>query len=139
MDQLIKTMDSIFNGKFKVLSRFSTTGVLNTLIDFIVFMLCQSILGINYAISQVMGYSFGIINSFIFNKKWTFERGSSDKKIIHELAQFIIVNLISLIVTLFLIKYLVGSFNLNVYLSKIIVTLIAQVINFGSYKLWIFN
>ncbi|OBR89805.1 MULTISPECIES: GtrA family protein [Clostridium] len=139
MDQLIKTMDSIFNGKLKLLSRFSATGVINTIIDFAVFTLCQSVFGLHYTISQVIGYSFGVVNSFIFNKKWTFEYKSSGKKVIRELSQFAIVNLISLIATLVFMKFLINDFNLNVYLSKIVVTLIAQVINFLLYKIWVFN
>ncbi|AGY76727.1 GtrA family protein [Clostridium autoethanogenum] len=139
MDQLIKTMDFIFNGKLKLLSRFSATGVINTIIDFAVFTLCQSVFGLHYTISQVIGYSFGVVNSFIFNKKWTFEYKSSGKKVIREVSQFVIVNLISLISTLVFMKFLINDFNLNVYLSKIIVTLIAQVINFLLYKIWVFN
>ncbi|RMC91744.1 GtrA family protein [Clostridium autoethanogenum] len=139
MDQLIKTIDFIFNGKLKLLSRFSATGVINTIIDFAVFTLCQSVFGLHYTISQVIGYSFGVVNSFIFNKKWTFEYKSSGKKVIREVSQFVIVNLISLISTLVFMKFLINDFNLNVYLSKIIVTLIAQVINFLLYKIWVFN
>ncbi|MBP2033865.1 putative flippase GtrA [Clostridium algifaecis] len=139
MNVLNKTLDSIFNGKLKLLSRFSATGVLNTIIDFAIFTICESLLGIHYTISQVIGYSFGVANSFVFNKKWTFDHNNSNKKMIHELFQFIVVNIISLIVTLIFIKALVNDFNINVYVSKIIVTLIAQVINFLLYKIWVFN
>ncbi|WP_338433133.1 GtrA family protein [Clostridium tyrobutyricum] len=139
MNSLAKTINHIFNDKLKLLSRFSITGVLNTLIDFIVFSLCQSVFGFHYTISQVSGYSFGVANSFIFNKKWTFESNKPKKKLYHELIQFIIVNIVSLLITIFFMKLLINTFTMNVYISKIIVTLIAQVINFLSYKLWVFN
>lgn len=139
MSVLNKTIDSVFNGKLKLLSRFSVTGVLNTIIDFAIFTICESLLGIHYTISQIIGYSCGVVNSFVFNKKWTFDNTNSHKKTFHELFQFTIVNIISLIVTLIFIKVLVNNFNINVYVSKIIVTLIAQVINFLSYKIWVFN
>ncbi|NMM62916.1 GtrA family protein [Clostridium sp. P21] len=129
----------IFDGKFKSLSRFSLVGISNTLIDFIVFTIFQSLVGVSYTLSQVLGYSFGVINSFIFNKKWTFQGGKSNKKVYHELFQFIIVNVLSLSITLICMKLLVKDFNLNVYLAKIIVTFIAQVTNFIAYKLWVFN
>lgn len=139
MDSLTKTMNYIFNGRLKLLSRFSATGVLNTLIDFIVFTICQSILGLHYTISQIIGYSFGIGNSFIFNKKWTFEADNSKKRLHHELFQFIIVNIISLSVTIVFMKFLIGNFNCNVYAAKIVVTLAAQLLNFILYKIWVFN
>jgi putative flippase GtrA len=132
-------MDFIFNGRLKLLSRFSATGILNTLIDFIVFTICQSIIGLYYTISQIIGYSFGIANSFIFNKKWTFEAGNSRKKLYYELFQFTVVNIISLSVTLVFMKILISNFNSNIYLAKIIVTLMAQAVNFILYKIWVFN
>ncbi|MFL0194758.1 GtrA family protein [Clostridium sp. WILCCON 0269] len=139
MSQLTKAADSIFNGRLKALSRFSVTGVLNTLIDFCVFTICESLFGIHYTISQVLGYSFGVINSFIFNRKWTFEGKASDKEVHHELIQFVAVNICSLIVTVLCIKFLVNDFSINVYISKVIVTFIAQIINFLLYKLWVFS
>ncbi|KAA8679353.1 GtrA family protein [Clostridium sp. MT-14] len=139
MNQLIKTMDSIFNGRLKLLSRFSTTGVLNTIIDFLVFTLCQSVVGLYYTVSQIIGYSCGVINSFVFNKKWTFQYDNPDKNIVREVIQFVLVNVLSLFVTVVLMKFLIDSFNFNVYVSKVVITLAAQVINFVSYKLWVFN
>ncbi|BAH05632.1 hypothetical protein CKR_0581 [Clostridium kluyveri NBRC 12016] len=143
MTQLIKTkypiLNRIFNGKLKCISRFSATGVLNTLVDFCVFTICESLFGIHYALSQVLGYGFGIINSFIMNKKWTFESKASNKKVYHELIQFIVVNVCSLTITVVCMKLLVNNFSINIYISKVIVTLIAQVVNFLLYKLWVFN
>lgn len=139
MSQLIKTVDFIFNGKLKLLSRFSATGVLNTIIDFLVFTLCQSIIGLYYTVSQVVGYSCGVANSFIFNKKWTFQYDNPDKNIVHEILQFVVVNIVSLIITVIFMKLLVDRFDLNVYISKVIVTFAAQMINFLSYKIWVFN
>lgn len=139
MSQLIKTMNFIFNGRLKLLSRFSTTGILNTVIDFAVFTLCQGAIGLHYTTSQIIGYSCGVANSFVFNKKWTFEYKNSDKNAGYELIQFILVNVVSLFITVVLMKFLVNNFDFNIYVSKIVVTLAAQVINFLLYKLWVFN
>ena len=135
---MVKLIDNILKGKLKQLSRFATVGVANTIIDFLVFTVCSSVFGINYIISQALGYSFGIANSFTFNQKWTFQSRNTRKKIFHELLQFIIINLSTLIITLIILNILVKDFNVNVYAAKVITTLIAQVINFFAYKLWIF-
>ena len=143
MIQLTKTkypiFNRIFNGKLKYISRFSATGILNTLVDFCVFTICESLFGIYYTLSQIIGYSFGIINSFIFNKKWTFGSKISNKKVYYELIQFIVVNICSLTITVVCMRFLVNNFSINIYISKVIVTLIAQVVNFLLYKLWVFN
>ena len=135
----VKSINYILYSKFKHISRFSIVGAANTLIDFLVFTTLHGLFGFNYIFSQVLGYSFGVTNSFIFNKKWTFEDRNSSKKGIYELLQFIVVNLISLIITIAAMKFLVTNLNLNVYVSKVVVTFIAQVTNFCAYKLWVFN
>jgi putative flippase GtrA len=139
----VKALEEVRNlilyGRLKGITRFSLVGIANTLIDFLVFTLLHGFIGLNYIASQTMGYSFGIANSFVLNKKWTFSRINSNKKTSHELFQFIIVNLISLAITLMAMNFLVKSLNMNVYISKIIVTLIAQITNFLAYKLWVFN
>lgn len=129
----------ILNGRFKHISRFSIVGVTNTLVDFLMFTIFHELVGIGYMTSQILGYGFGIANSFIFNKKWTFQDRKANKKILYELLQFILVNLISLIITVLVMKVLVNSLNINVYIAKVMVTLIAQITNFLAYKLIVFN
>ena len=85
-------------------------GVVNTLIDFAVFTIFHSLFGVNYTASQALGYSFGVANSFMFNRKWTFEDRNANKKTFHEFLQFIVVNLISLIITMVAINLLVKRF-----------------------------
>lgn len=135
----VNTTNYLSQGKLKRLSRFSIVGVLNTLMDFTIFTLFHSLFQLNYAVSQIAGYNFGIANSFIFNRNWTFGDKNADKKTVHELLQFIGINLVSLIITIIFMKILVNTFNINVYVSKIMVTLIAQVTNFLGYKIWVFK
>ena len=139
MKSVVKVNKYIFNGKFKHISRFSIVGIANTFIDFLIFTIFNELVGVEYMASQVLGYSFGVANSFIFNKKWTFQDRKANKKILYELLQFMIINLISLIITVIVMNLLVKSFNINVYVAKIIVTLIAQITNFLAYKLLVFS
>lgn len=72
----MRTLETYINyiiyGKLKHITRFSLVGVANTIIDFLIFTLFNSFIGLNYLVSQIFGYSFGIANSFVLNKKWTF-------------------------------------------------------------------
>jgi putative flippase GtrA len=139
MKLVIRVTNYVLNGKFKNLSRFSIIGVLNTLMDFAIFTIFHSLFEVNYAVSQILGYSFGVINSFVFNKNWTFGDRNANKKTTREFLQFIVINLISLAITIIFMKLLIKNLELNVYIAKIIVTFIAQVTNFLGYKLWVFN
>lgn len=139
MKSVDKVNKYISNGKLKHISRFSIVGVTNTILDFLIFTIFNGVVGAGYTTSQILGYGFGIINSFIFNKKWTFQNHKSNKKILYEIFQFIIVNLISLIVTVIVMNLLVKNLNINVYVAKVMVTLTAQIINFLAYKFLVFS
>ena len=139
MKQLTKAVNYMIFGKLRYISRFSMVGVMNTAVDFLMFTLCQSVFGIGYSVSQIIGYSFGVINSYILNKKFTFEDRKVSKKTFQELLQFVIVNAVSLCVTIIAMNVLIVSLNRGVYLSKILVTLLAQITNYLGYKLWVFN
>ena len=139
MKQLTKAINYIVYGKLKHISRFSMVGVINTAVDFLMFTLCQSVFGLGYTLCQVVGYSFGVINSFILNKKWTFDDRNASKKTFHELVQFAIVNLVSLCITIIAMNTFITSLNQGVYVSKILVTVLAQITNFLGYKLWVFS
>lgn len=132
-------IDYLFYGKLKHLTRFSVVGVLNTLIDFVVFSVLQGAFGFNYTFSQFLGYSCGIANSFILNKNWTFKEGNSKNKTTKELTQFVTVNIITLAITMISINYLTKDLLINVYIAKVMVTVLAQISNFVLYKLWIFK
>lgn len=139
MKSLEKVVDFFFFDKLRYLSRFSVVGVLNTVVDFAAFTLLNGLFGVNYLISQFFGYGFGTLNSFILNKKWTFNDNKSKKILVNELGEFLVINTISLLLTLLFMNVFINDLNINVYVSKIAVTLIAQIVNFLGYKLWVFN
>lgn len=55
------------------LLKYAVIGVLNTLITLVVFYILNTRLGLSYGISNVVGYIFGVINSFLWNRNWVFK------------------------------------------------------------------
>ena len=53
-------------------AKYVTVGLLNTAVTLVVIFLCKSILGINPYLSNAIGYICGLLNSFIWNKRWVF-------------------------------------------------------------------
>lgn len=53
--------------------KYSMVGVMNTLITLVVIYVCKSLLDINEYVSNTVGYIAGLINSFLWNKKWVFK------------------------------------------------------------------
>lgn len=125
--------------KYRHFRRFVIVGAINTAVDFCTFAFLHSFWGADKLLSQAAGYSAGIINSFIFNKLWTFENRATRLETIQQSSKFIIVNALSLALTLLGLRVLNDSLGLNTYLSKAVVTLLAQLINFSGYKFWVFS
>lgn len=125
--------------KYKSLPRFAIVGCINTGVDFAVFFLLNY-LGVNYLICQVAGYSLGLINSFVMNKLWSFESKMSGISTLNQFIKFAGINLLSLGASLIGLKLLNGYQSINVYYSKVLVTIfLTQFINYFGYKLWVFK
>ncbi|MFL0197135.1 GtrA family protein [Clostridium sp. WILCCON 0269] len=124
--------------KFTHIIRFGCVGCLNTMFDFVIFCVLNSLFGINYIISQILSYSGGTLNSYILNKFWTFNDRKTNKKTAQEIVQFIVVNSISLSVSLIGLSILIDS-SINSFFAKIISMVLAQVVNFLGYRFWVFG
>lgn len=113
--------------------RFAAVGVSNTAIDFIVFMLLHSLIGV--APAQVISYGAGTANSYFWNRRWTFERGKGWN--MGELLRFLLVNAVVAAITTMAISFI--SATIPVWIAKIAVTILGLTINFGFSKLWVFR
>lgn len=134
--------------------KFAVVGVLNTLVDFAVFQTLNLLLGWVYA-AQVAGFTCGVINSYLWNSNWTFR--SERTKSFREMALFLLVNLISLCVSLgvmWLCREVFGVTNawaagwmpasLSGFvkgdtIAKLIATCFSIVVNYVGNRLFVFN
>jgi putative flippase GtrA len=127
----------MFKPSFFTFVRFSLVGALNTLIDFLVFFLLNHGLGVFYLWAQIASYSCGVFNSFLFNKYWTFRKRRTPFG--NELVKFLIVNFLSLVVSVVILYSLNTFFHFDVILSKLITTFSGVTFNFVGSKFWVFN
>jgi len=125
--------------KYKSIIKFGIVGCINTGVDFITFTLLLSMFGIDKLVCQVGGYSMGIINSFVLNKLWTFNDKKEKTNTVAQFIKFVVTNMISLGISLVGLNVLSNKLYINVYVSKIIVTLFLQVFNYVVYKMFIFK
>jgi putative flippase GtrA len=116
--------------------KFGITGVMNTLVDFLVFTVL-SYVGVNMYLSQVVSYSCGMLNSYAVNRKWTFR--SQGSFFGSQMGKFLITNLSLLGVSLVVLNIGTGTFALPRLLSKLIATCITMVLGFILNRLWVFK
>ncbi len=117
--------------------KFNLVGVLNTLVDFIVYTALTA-LGLNITVSNVISYGCGIANSYICNSSWTFK--GQQKRSVKEALMFLAVNLVSLGVSTSVLHLCRYVFNIQSdILCKVISIPCAMVANFAGNKLFVFK
>jgi len=130
------TMKS-FMIQHKQIAKFSIVGVLNTGIDFGVFILLVNVLRLDSIGSNVLSYSCGVINSYLFNRTWTFK--VRRRMGLVEFSKFVIVNLITLGISTLILYYFENIMEYHVYISKAIAILFSMIVNFIGSKLLVFK
>lgn len=62
---------------FVQLLKYGVIGVSNTLITLVVFYVINTLMGLDYAVANTLGYILGLINSFVWNRTWVFRIGGN--------------------------------------------------------------
>lgn len=123
---------NIFSQFFK----YSVVGIFNTIIGLGIILLLYNFYNVNYILSNIIGYFFGLINSFIWNKKWTFR---SENPYLKEVLPFFTIFIISYIANLFTVMVSVEILRFNPNISQVLGTGIYAVSNFLLNRKWTFS
>ena len=115
--------------------KFTLVGLLNTGIDVAIFFLLTW-LGIAYVAAQIVSYSCGAANSYLLNKVWTFRSCGLSYA---EMVRFVVVNLISLGISVVCLAFLHDMAGLTLAVAKGGATACALAANFIGNKLWVFR
>ena len=101
--------------------KFLLVGVLNTGIDFGVLNLLMFLTGITsgfyYSIFKAISFTCGVVNSYIWNKRWTFQKGKKLEK--KEFSKFFTISLI--------------AFGVNIGVASVLVNLVGPIHGISPY------
>ena len=134
----------LFSKLFKLPSfgqfiRFSVVGLINTLIDFLVYFgLTRTIswFGEHYLIANALSFAAASTNSFFLNKHWTFD---NQKKGGGQYFKFIAVVAFTLMLSEVVLFFLVNRLGIYDLFAKILVLIVSVVSNFLLSKLLVFK
>jgi len=127
---------NFFNEGINKFIKFGLVGVLNTLINWIIFILLNFI-GIYYIVANIIAYAIATANSYIWNSKWVFKYNGENKK--ETTVKFVILNLIGLGLNTAILYLLVDMAGFNKLIALIITTGIVMIINYILNKVWVFQ
>ena len=138
--------------------KFGAVGLLNTVVDYIVFYIALVLLNVDKSVSQVFATACAMCVSYIVNKNWTFkEKGRTSKA---QVAKFIVTNIVSMSFTIIFMNFFHDVLGIHLWASnilkavgisyvldgdmgvmfcKIIASLLSFVINFIGNKFWVFK
>lgn len=117
---------------------YGIVGGINTGVDFAVFMLLYAFTPLAAPIRQAIGYTVGILCSFILNRNVTFRDGIR-LRLSHEVGRFVAVNLVSLATSMLVIYLLEDMLGVPATLAKAMVTVLTATINYFGYKVFVFR
>ena len=117
--------------------KFAIVGVANTLIDMGVYALLAQLMGVNPYFAQVISYSCGMLNSYVFNRSWTFR--SQARFFSPALVRFVILNLVMLGVSTGLLYRFLDQLGLHKMIAKVLATGFTLCLSFVVNRLWVFK
>ncbi|MBP3517208.1 MAG: GtrA family protein [Parabacteroides sp.] len=117
--------------------KYGIVGVSNTVITAVVIWIMMMLFGCSDVVSNVVGYVAGVLNSFIWNKQWTFR---SSAGWVGSAVRFGAVFGVCYLLQLgFLVYVLIPHFSFGSYYNQLIAMAFYTVINFVMNKLYTFR
>ncbi|MCS7461588.1 GtrA family protein [Paenibacillus doosanensis] len=116
--------------------KFSAVGAMNSLIDLAVFTVL-TYFQMYYLAAQCISFLCGVLNSYAFNRSWTFQRtGRIDRR---EFLKFLTLNTAVLLLTSGVLSFLYAQLDLPLLVSKLGSAAAGVCINFAGSRLWVFR
>lgn len=114
------------------IASYGAVGVLNTLITAVVIWVTLKKMHLSPELSNALGYAAGVVNSFLFNSRFTFKSQYNWRKF----WLFISVFLCCYLLQFGVLKWLEYNTDIDAYVQQLIAMLSFNVANFAMNK-WI--
>ncbi len=115
--------------------KFVLVGAMTTALNFVIFAICLK-LGLHYLPAAIVAFAIATINSYTWNRIWTFRAGKHRNE---RLAKFTVVQLVGLSINLVALSFFVESFGMNELLAQLLANGFVVLSNFTGNKLWTFR
>lgn len=118
--------------------KFALVGVVNTGVDFAIFMLLVYALGVPAWLAQIASYAGGVANSFWLNRRWTFRAAGSGSHW-REAMRFAAVNGASFLAATAVLIGLHQGFGWSPAAAKAASIAFSMAVNYAGSRYWVFH
>jgi putative flippase GtrA len=123
----------------KTVHKFLLLGILSTLIDYILYS-SAILLGVNYVIAIIAGYSAGLLANYIIGRNFIFTSGHKFKSSKYEFAAVVAIALFGVLFTIAIVKILSYSLlHMDPLFSRLIAIVIVFFWNYFARKFFVYN
>ena len=122
--------------RFRRLITYGIMGVINTVVDYVVFALAYDLLHISAGVSQAAGFLTGSVCGYLLNSNITFAEGKGRTKA--QFVQYVGVDIILGGLSSVAMAWAEGI-GLNAYLVKIVLTAVIALLHYTIYKYLVFQ
>mgnify|MGYP001558705825 FL=1 len=145
---MIANFLSRYSAVFYQIAKFGVVGVLNTMMDWgilnILMFLSGVYAGLAYSGFKAISFGIAIVNSYLWNKYWTFESGTSRD---NEFLKFLIISAIGALINIGIASSIVNftapfsglSLPIWANIAAAAATAVSMVWNFTGYKFIVFS
>lgn len=123
----------------KQAGKFIIVGLINTALDFSVYFLLTRLIGFmgtHPVLAKGISFSAGVLNSYIWNRKWTFK---STAQPIRTIFPFIFVSVTGLLINTGVMQLLFMKWKWSEVVAIILATAVTITWNFGLNKILVFR
>lgn len=120
--------------------RYLVFGVLSTIINIVVFAICERILHLSTIISNVIAWIIAVLFAYITNKLYVFDSKTTKKQeLAKEIISFFSARIFTLVIETIFLKIVIDKLGFNEILMKIISNVIVIFLNYVFSKIFIFK
>lgn len=117
-------------------SKFILVGICNTVLGYIIIFSLMYLLNISPEISNIAGYSVGLIVSYFLNRNFTFQSTQAKRR---EFLRFFLVFCIAYVANFLMLEILIYEFGTNYGLSQILAGAVYILFSFFMNKSYVFE
>lgn len=100
------------NETAKQAGKFGIVGILNTVIDLGIFNVLSQVFGVYVVTANLISVSAAIVNSYIWNKNWTFKDKSSSH-LVEQFIKFVVFSVVGMGIQTFMVWLLATKWTVS--------------------------
>jgi len=126
--------------KYKEVISYLVFGVATTIVNILVFFLCKDVLGIDYKISNTIGWFLSVLFAFFTNKYFVFASNHEDfGSFVREMLLFYWYRILSFVVDMALMILMIEVLHISEFWAKMVTQVAVVVLNYFFSKFFIFK